>query len=43
MIGYVIVISSNQVHPIFWTIPHFVLVLKLIGMCVYVVYLMIMK
>ncbi|XP_019861775.1 PREDICTED: lysophospholipid acyltransferase 5-like, partial [Amphimedon queenslandica] len=29
--GYVIVISSNQVHPIFWTIPHCVLVLKLIG------------
>ncbi|XP_011407242.1 PREDICTED: lysophospholipid acyltransferase 5-like [Amphimedon queenslandica] len=30
--GYVIVISSNQVHPIFWTILHCVLVLKLIGL-----------
>lgn len=29
--GYVIVMLSNEVHPVCWTIPHCVLVLKLIG------------
>uniref|UniRef100_A0A1X7T8S0 Lysophospholipid acyltransferase 5 n=1 Tax=Amphimedon queenslandica TaxID=400682 RepID=A0A1X7T8S0_AMPQE len=37
--GYVIVISSNQVHPIFWTIPHCVLVLKLIEFPVVISYI----
>ena len=29
--GYAIVILTNQIHSIFWTMPHCVLVLKLIG------------
>ena len=29
--GYVYNAVANQVHPITWTIPHCVLVLKLIG------------
>ncbi len=29
--GYVYVMYSEQIHPISWTIPHCVLVLKLIG------------
>ena len=31
VIGYTHIALSDQVHPIAWTIPHCVLVLKLIG------------
>ena len=33
--GYLHVMYSNEIHPIAWTIPHCVLVLKLIGMYAY--------
>ena len=32
--GYVHVMYSNKIHPIAWTIPHCVLVLKMIGIYV---------
>lgn len=31
VLGYTYITMSGQVHPITWTIPHCVLVLKLIG------------
>ena len=31
VIGYTYIALSGRVHPIAWTIPHCVLVLKLIG------------
>ena len=35
MAGYVYIMLSDEVHPISWTIPHCVLVLKLIGRLLY--------
>ena len=31
MVGYIEIFLANDIHPISWTIPHAMLVLRLIG------------